>query len=171
MSDGDDSYSGVFGAVPYAFRAAESRLFRSYAVVGSLVALVAALAFLVSLMITLSDTLAGSVGTFSFSRAFIIFVGLLVVGPLIAPILSVAYRRRTGTSDASYEFRMGVLGYLFIIALYLMLVVTAPPEYRSTPDGALAPIVEALYGLDPLVGVVPPVAVAVAIYWLHRRGA
>lgn len=168
MSD-DEAYSSVFGAFPYAFRRSESRLFRSYAVLGSLVALIAALAFAVSLMITLSDTLGGNVGTFSFARAFIIVVGLLVVGPLIAPILSVAHRRRHCRADPGYEATIATLGYLFVLTLYLALVISAPAQYRSPADGALAPVVETLYGFDPLFGVVPPTVVAVAMYLLHRR--
>jgi len=168
-AEDDTAYSSVFGAFPYAFRTAESRLFRSYAVVGTLVAIVAALAFVVSLMITLSDTLAGSVGTFSFSRAFIIVVGLMVVGPLIAPILSVAYRRRTGGGDAQYEARIGALGYLYIFTLILFLLITAPPEYRDPPSGVFAPLIEALYGLDPAFGFLPPTLVAIAMYLAHRR--
>jgi len=171
MSDAEDdtAYSSVFGAFPYAFRTAESRLFRAYAVIGSLFALVAALAFVVSLMITLSDTLSGSVGTFSFSRAFIIVVGLMVVGPLIAPILSVAYRRRTGGGDARYETLIGALGFLFIGALYLGLIISAPAQYRSPVDGVLAPVIETLYGLNPILGVLPPTVVAIAMYLAHRR--
>lgn len=165
----DDAYSGVFGAFPYAFRHAESRVFRAYAVVGTIVALMSALAFLISLMITLSDTLGGSEGTFSFVRAFVIFVGLLVVGPLIAPILSVARRRRTGRGDATYERAMGALGFAFVASLYVLLLISAPAEYRDPPAGVLAPVIEFLYGLNPLVGLLPPVAVAVGMYLAHRR--
>lgn len=165
----DEAYSTVFGAFPYAFRHSESRLFRTYVVVGTLVALLAALAFLLSLMVTLSDTAAGEVGTFSFARAFVIFAGLLVVGPLIAPILSVARRRRTDRGDAGYEKILGVLGYLFVASLYLFLLITAPPEFRDPPSGPLAPAIETLYGLDPLFGALPPVAVAIAMYLAHRR--
>lgn len=170
MSEDAEAYTSVFGAFPYAYRSSESRLFRSYAVLGTLIALLSGLAFVVSLMVTLADTAAGDVGTFSFSRAFIIVVGLLVVGPLIAPVLSVAHRRRHGRGDAGYEAKMGLLGYLFVLALYVGLVISAPAQYRSSVDGPLAPVVETLYGLNPLLGVVPPTAVAIAIFWVHRRG-
>ena len=168
MSD-DEAYSSVFGAFPYAYRNAESRLFRSYAIVGTLVALVAALAFVVSLMVTLRNTLGGGAGTFSFSRAFIIFVGLLVVGPLIAPMLSVAYRRRTGGGDATYEATIATTGYLFIASLYLGLLISAPAQYRTPVEGAADPLVDAIYGFDPIFAVVPPTVVAVAMYLVHRR--
>lgn len=166
---GDDAYGGVFGAVPYAFRRSDSRLFRSYVIVGGLFAVVLTLAFGTAVVVTIADTLGAVGGTFTFSRSFVLFVGFLVVVPVLAPILLVARRHRRGGSTRQYDRAVAASGYLFIPALYLLLIVTAPPGLREEPSGALAPVVAALYGLPPVAGIVPPLAAAALTYLVHRR--
>lgn len=164
-----EAYRGLLGAFHYAYRATGSRLCRSYVVVGGLLAFLVAILFGSSLVLAVADTLGTAGGTFTFVRSFVLFVGLLVVAPLLAPILLVARRHRRGTSTVAYDRAVAASGYLFVPALYLTLVVTAPPSLRETPSGALAPVVEALYALPRLAGVLPPLVAVVVMYLAHRR--
>jgi hypothetical protein len=163
------SYGGVFGAGPYAYRRSESRLFRSYVVIGGLFAALLVVAFAAAVAVAVANTLGAVGGTFTFSRSFVLFVGFLVVVPVLAPILLVARRHRRGGSTRRYDRALAASGYLFIPALYLLLVVTAPPGLRDPPSGALAPVVAFLYGLPPAVGILPPLAAAALTYLVHRR--
>ena len=163
------SYRGLPGAFPYAFRRSESWLFKSYVLVGGLFAVGLVVFFAIALVVAVSNTLGAIGGTFTFSRSFVVFVGLLVLVPVLAPVLLVARRHRRGVASARYDRAIAASGYLFIPALYLLLVVTAPPEYRETPTGAIAPVVEFLYGLHPLVGVLPPLFAASVTYLVHRQ--
>jgi hypothetical protein len=166
---GEDAYGGVFGAVPYAFRRSDSRLFRSYVVVGGLFAVLLAVAFGAAVAVAVANTLGAVGGTFTFSRSFVLFVGFLVVVPVLAPILLVARRHRRGGSTRRYDRALAASGYLFIPALYLMLLVTAPPGLREPPPDLLEPVVTVLYGLPPAAGIVPPLAAAAVTYLVHRR--
>ncbi|MFB6309177.1 MAG: hypothetical protein ABEH35_07595 [Haloarculaceae archaeon] len=167
MAD-DEPYSGIIGAVPYALRASDSLLFRSYAVIGTLLAVLVALLFTFALVVLFSRTVGVGGGTFTFSRAFFVFVGLLVVGPLIAPVLLVARGRRRGTASARYDAAMGIAGYLFVVSLYLGLVISTPASQQSTVTGPGAIVVDALYALPRIAGLVPPL-LAVAVQWLVYR--
>ena len=55
-TDEDDAYGGLLGAFPYAFRSSDSLLFKSYAVLGGLAALLTALLFGLALVVLLSNT-------------------------------------------------------------------------------------------------------------------
>jgi len=162
-------YGGLLGALAYAFRTSESNLLRSYVVVGTLLALLVTALFVQGLIVLLSGTGGTSGGTFTFSRAFFVVVALAVVGPLLAPIISTARRHRHGYGDRRTDGWLGALGYLFVGALYLGLVVSAPPALRQSVDGPLGQLVETLYALPWPVAVAPPAAVAIAMYVLHRR--
>jgi hypothetical protein len=164
----EDAYSGVFGAFPYAIRASESRLFKSYGVVGGLLAAIGAFMFALSLIGVVAST-TESGGTFSFSRAFIIFVGMLVVFPLMAPILSVARRHRRSASTPRYDAAVALGGYGFVFSLYLTLLLSIPPEQQEPVSGVTAPIVEVFYDLPAISGLVPPVVAVVLLYLVHRR--
>ncbi|WP_226011003.1 hypothetical protein [Halomicrobium salinisoli] len=165
----DDAYGGVLGAVPYAVRASDSWLFRGYAVLGALLALLVTLLFSLGVVVLLGETSGVAGGSFTFSRAFFVFVGFLVVVPLVAPLLFVARRHRRGRGDARYDATLGALGFGFVASLYVALVISVPPELQQSADGPLAPVVDALYGLPPLAGLVPPTAVALAIWLVARR--
>jgi hypothetical protein len=165
----DDSYAGVFGAFPYAFRSSGSYLFKSYALVGGFLALAVALLFGLSVVVLLGATAGAPGGSFSFSRAFFIFIGLTVVAPLLAPILFVARRHRRGVSTARYDATLAALGYVFVGSLYLAGIISTPAEQQELVTGAFAPLVEFLYGLPRLAGLVPPLAVAVLIVLAGRR--
>jgi hypothetical protein len=165
----EGSYRGVLGAFPYAFRASESRLFKSYVVLGGLVAAVAVFLFAASAVTLLAETFRTTGGTFTFSRSFVVVVALAVVAPLLAPVLFVARSHRRGTESVVYDRALAGVGYLFLASLYLALLISAPPALRDDPTGPFAPLVSFLYGLPPLAGLVPPLVAAAVIYLVHRR--
>lgn len=172
-----DGYRGVFGAIPYAFGASDSRLFRSYVVVGTLVAALVALFVALGLVVLFGATSGAQGGAFTLSRAFYAVVGLLVVAPMLAPTLLVARRHRRGrTTDTRYDFALGASGYAFVGAMYVALVVFMPTCFTldgqrtcpAPPDGLLRPVVSFLYGLPDAAGFVPLVLAAALIVLVHR---
>lgn len=166
----DDAYSGLLGSIPYAIRSSESLLFRSYGILGGLLAGLVAFLFTLSLIGVAASTMQSGSGVFSFSRAFIIFVGMLVVFPLLAPILSVARRHRRAESTVRYDKTFGLAGYLFIVSLYLALVISTPAQQQEQVSGIIAPVVQFFYALPRLAGLVPPTVVALCMYVIHRNG-
>lgn len=169
-ADSDTSYGGLPGAFPYALRSSDSWLFKSYVLVGGLAALLTALLFGLALVVLLGNTVGAGSGTFSFVRAFFIFVGLLVVAPLLAPVLFVARRTRRGRPDRRFDAAMAGLGYCFLGSLYLAGVISTPATNQQLPaDTVLRPVVAAMYSLPRLAGLVPPLLVAGAMVALARR--
>jgi len=165
----DDGYGGVLGTYPYAFRQSRSRLMRSYVVLGGLFTLFTAVLFTFAFVTTVASTLGAGGGTFTFVRSFVLVVGMLVVVPLMAPVILVARRHRREGSTRQYDRALAASGYLLAVAVYLLLVISAPPELRDDPSGALAPLVSTLYDLPAVAGAIPPL-VAIAIgYLLHRN--
>lgn len=167
--DGTDGYEGVFGAFPYAVRTSESLVFRSYAVVGGFVAALVSLLFALGVVVLLGDTGGASGGSFTFSRAFFVFVGFLTVAPLLAPVLLVARRHRREGTTPGHDARVGAAGYLFLASLYVGMLAVVPAEYREPVAGPHAPVVELLYSLPPAAGALPPVLGVVAIWLAARR--
>jgi uncharacterized membrane protein YuzA (DUF378 family) len=163
------TYDGVLGAFPYAFRTSDSRLFRSYAVLGGLATALVVLVFGSALVTLIANTLGTVGGTFTFVRAFYITVGLAIVAPLLAPVLLVARRHRRTGSTGDYDGALGAAGYLFLLSLYLALVISAPPGARSEPPAVLAPAVETLYALPPVAALAPPLLAIGFGYLLHRH--
>ena len=94
------AYRGVFGAFPYAARASDSWLFRSYALVSVVVGGGLALLFAFGLVVLVAQTAAITGGSLTLSRAFYVVVGLFIVAPVIAPTppagIDAALRRGTG---------------------------------------------------------------------------
>jgi hypothetical protein len=169
LTDGDDeAYGGVLGAFPYAFRASDSRLFRVYVVCGGLLAAAVAVLFALALVVLLGSTFSSPGGTFTFSRAFFIVVGLLVVGPLITPVLLVARRRRRASSSRRYDAALAACGYLFVASLYVALVISTPASQQQAATGGLAPVVEALYALPRTAGAGPPLSIVALMAGVHR---
>jgi hypothetical protein len=163
-----DSYRGLLGAFPYAFRATGSWLLRSYVVAAGVAAgLVAGLVAL-GLVVLVADTATATGGTLTLSRAFYVVVGLLVVAPTVAPVLLAARRHRYGDGDDRYDRGMAVAGYLLLASLYVGLVVSVPASQQTPAGGALAPVVDALYALPPVAGLAPPAAGAALVAVAHR---
>jgi hypothetical protein len=164
-----DGYRGVFGAFPYALRASDSWLFRSYAVVSALAALLVTVLVGSGLVVLVAQTAQIRGGSLTLSRTFYVVVGLFVVAPLVAPTLLVARRHRRGSDvRPQYDAVLAASGYLFLLSLYVGLVVTVPPAQQTAPTGALAPVVRFLYDLPQLAGLVPPLVAAAVIALVHR---
>jgi hypothetical protein len=164
-----DDYGGVLGAFPYAFRATDSWLCRSYVLVGGLVTVAVSVLFIAAVIGIIAGTTGGRGGSLTLSRSFVAVVGLFVVVPLVAPVLFVARRhRRDDPADDRYDAALAATGYLFVGALYVGLVVSVPPNQQTTPTGALAPVVATLYALPGLAGLVPPLVAAALIPLCHR---
>jgi len=167
-----DDYGGVIGAFPYAFRATDSWLCRSYVAVGGLLTVAVGVLFVAAVIGIIAGTTGGRGGSLTLSRSFVAVVGLFVVVPLVAPVLFVArgHRRDDERADrTAYDAGLAVTGYLFVAALYAGLVISVPPGQQTTPEGVLAPLVAALYALPQLAGSVPPVLAAALIPLVHRR--
>lgn len=167
-SGDEEAYSGLFGAIPYALRASRSRLFKSYVVLGSLVALVVTVLMTLALVTLVGQTATAGGGTLTLSRAFYVVVGLFVVGPLLAPILLVARRHRRQGSRKRYDAGLALAGFVFLGSLYLGLVISIPPGQQEAVNGALAPVVEFLYALPQLWGLLPLALAAAFIAVMHR---
>ena len=162
------AYRGVIGAFPYAARASESWLFRSYAVVSVLVGGGLGLLFAFGLVVLVAQTAAVTGGSLTLSRAFYVVVGLCLVLPVVAPTLLVARRHRRGGSTQRYDAALAAAGYLLVVSLYVGLVITVPPAQQAAPTGAFAPVVAALYALPPVAALGPPLAGVAAIVAAHR---
>ncbi|WP_416840302.1 hypothetical protein [Haloferax sp. DFSO52] len=172
-----DEYRGVFGAFPYAFRHSESLLFKLYVLVGALASGVVSLFVIFGLVVLIGATAAVPGGSLTLSRSFYILVGLFVVAPLVAPILFVARRHRKTGSDRRYDLSLALTGFLFMLSVYVGLVISVPADLQTPPQpftlgpitvSALVPVVQLLYDLPPLYGIVPPVVCALVIYGVHR---
>ncbi|MFD1632414.1 hypothetical protein ACOZ4L_06420 [Haloplanus ruber] len=164
-----DDYGGLIGAFPYAFRASDSLLFRSYIVVGTVATAAVSLLFVTALVGVIAATSGGRGGSLTLSRSFFAVVGLFVVVPLVAPVLLVARRhRRVGGHATRYDAALAATGYLFLLSLYVGLVISVPPAQQTTPTGVLAPAVAVLYALPQLAGVAPPLLAATVELGCHR---
>lgn len=171
-----DGYRGVFGAIPYAFGRSDSYLFKSYAVVGTLVALFVGLLFALAVVVSLGEG-GNRGGMLSFSRSFVLLVGVLLVGPLLAPTLFVARRHRRGTDgDRRYDAAMALGGYVFLLAVYLGAVASMPECFlldgetvcRPPPEGLAAPLVRGLYAIPQVAAPAFPLGGAAVIVAFHR---
>lgn len=128
----DEGYRGVFGAFPYAFRATDSLLCKSYVALGGLAALLLTLLFGLALVTLFGAT---AQARFSIVRAFYVLVGLGAVGPAITPILLVARsHRRRETRKRGYDAGLALAGYVFLASLYAGAAVGA----EATPLPAVA---------------------------------
>lgn len=189
-----ESYSGVLGAFPYAFRRSDSRLFRLYVVLGGLLAAVLTVFFTFALVVTIANTTGIGGGTITFVRSIFVLLGFLVVAPLIAPVLLVARRHRRaggetrdhteGTDHADhaddvvhYDAALGAAGAGYVLSLYLGAVASMPASFeldgevttRPEPSGVTAPLVEVLYAVPEALSWTIPLAGAALVYLAHRR--
>lgn len=162
------TYSGLLTAIPYAFRASRSRLFRGYAIVGMLAAILVTVLMALALVTVIGATASAAGGSLTLSRAFYVVVGLFVVGPMLAPILLVARRHRRKGSTVRYDAALGLAGFVFFGALYLGLLISVPSGQQQAVSGVLAPLVRWLYTLPQLAGLAPPVLAGGLIWVAHR---
>jgi hypothetical protein len=159
------SYNGLPGAFPYAVRASDSWLFRGYVALALFLTVAIALIFTFGLIGVLAGSTGVRGGTFTFSRTFFLFVGVLVVAPLLAPVLLVARRHRRSVSTVAYDRGLALSALVFVASLYVGLVISAPAGLR---DPTTNPVVLALYNLDRLAGLAPPLFSIGLMYAVHR---
>jgi len=164
------TYGGVLGTFPYAFRKSESRLFRSYVLVGGFVTVMLTLGFVLALIYLIGGSFGAQAGVFTFSRSFYVVVALAVIAPMMAPVLFVARHHRRGDADRGYDRALAASGYVFLLSLYGMLVISAPADLRDPASeyGVLAPTIEFFYGLPQLASLLLPLAAGILIYLVHR---
>jgi hypothetical protein len=150
------SRSVVVGAVKYAVVEGESRLFRSYAAIGSVLALFVALTFVLALPVWVVEI--GESGGGPLQRiglGLLWLVGLVAIATLVVPMLFVVRRHREGRPERQFAF--GLAGYAYVLTAYLALVVSAPADLRDSPEGPIAPVLEVLYALPRLSALAFPV--------------
>ena len=162
------SSGGLLRSFPYSFRASDSLLFMSYAVVAGLLGLLIGVLLAFALAVWFVST-QGSSALVTSSNALLGVVAVFVLGPLFAPVLLAARRHRRDRADARYDRRLALAGYLFVASLYVGLVITVPPSQQESVSGTHAPVAEFLYGLPQVVGLVPPLLAAALIWLVHRR--
>jgi len=163
--DAAGSYNGLPGAFPYAVRASDSWLFRGYVAIALFLTVAIALIFVFGLIGVLAGSAGARGGTFTFSRTFFLFVGVLVVAPLLAPVLLVARRHRRSVSTVAYDRGLALSALVFVASLYLGLVISVPPALQEPTNSAA---VTALYDLPQIAGLVPPLLAVGLMYVVHR---
>ena len=147
----------------------ESYLLRAYTVIGTVASLFIALLLVLAIPQWVKWTLGqGELNTFS--RAMLPWLGMLMVGPLLAPPFYAARRAGQGASSRRTDFLLALSGFAFLASLYVTLLVSAPAEFRDpAPDAPLlGPFVEFCYALDPVYAFVPPVLGVVLIVAVER---
>lgn len=157
MSDeGPRSRSVVLGAVKYAVVEGDSRLFRSYAAIGSLLAVFVGLMFVLALPVWVTEIASSGGGPLQrIGLGLLWLVGLALIATMVVPMLFVVRRHRQGRPERQLAF--GLAGYAFVCSIYLALIVSAPADLRDSPSGVLAPVLEALYALPRLSAVAFPI--------------
>lgn len=147
----------------------ESYLLRAYTVVGVLASAFIVLLLVLAIPQWVKWTLGqGELNTFS--RAMLPWLAMLLVGPLLAPPFYAARRAGRGDSSRRTDFWLALAGFAFLASLYVMLLVSAPAEYRDpAPDvPLLGAFVEFCYALDPVFAFTPPVVGVVVIVAVER---
>lgn len=179
LTDTDDrAYRGLFGAFPYAFRHTGSRLFRAYVVLGGFAALVLGLGFGLAFIVSVAQSTGlATGGTDSFVRTFVLFIGFLVVLPVLAPVLLVARQHRRAGGNLRYDRALATVGFLYLTSLYLTVVASMPPTFvldgetvtRPAPAGLTGPVIAVLYAVPSVAAPLIPVLVAAGGWVVHRR--
>lgn len=168
MGESETTYRGVPGAFVYSYRQSASRAYRLYAVVSALVMLLVGLLFTFGLIGVVAGTL-GASELVTLVRSFFVLLAAVVAAPILAPVLLVARRHRREGSTVEYDAALAVCGFVFVLALYLGLAMSVPPELQNAPSGLLAPIEAAVYAAPRFAGAVPPLVATLLIVLAHRR--
>lgn len=162
-----ESRSLLVGSFRRAFAQTDSWALKSYVVVSALLGGLLGVFLLLALPVWIFNTAGGS-ELATFSRAFLVVGGVLLLVPLVVPVLSAARRHRRGTASARADLLLALSGYLFVLSLYLALVVSAPPDARETPPALVAPVVEYLYALPAIYALAPPLIAVLVVAATHR---
>jgi len=166
-TDPDASRSLVFGSFRRTFGETDSAFLKSYAVVGAVLAALLAVFLLLALPVWIFNT-AGQSELATFSRAFLVVGGVLLLVGLAAPVVAADRRRDAGTANHRTDALLAATGYLFVASLYAALLVSAPPGQRETPPALIAPAVEFLYALPAVYAVAPPILAGALIPVVYR---
>ena len=155
-----DEYRGIPGAFVSAFRRSDSHLFRAYV----LASVVAGVFVTILLALGVVSWLAqpAPLG----QRALLGVVAIFVLVPLFAPVLVAARRHRRGVGNRRGDALLGLVGFGFLLAVYLAGVISAPDLPQQS--GVFAPIVAALDALPRRYWIVPPLLSVLSI-WLAVR--
>lgn len=160
-----DDYAGILTAYPYAATTSDSWLFRAYVVASAIVTVFVTAIFVTALVELIARTAAVAGGSLTLSRTFYVVLNLLVVLPMVAPVLFVAYRHRRGrTVSPRYDAAMAAAGFGYLLAVYVGVVSTTPPEHQE----AVGAVGRFLYDLPPEVGMGVAVLAAIGVYATHR---
>ncbi|WP_435359539.1 hypothetical protein [Haloarchaeobius sp. DFWS5] len=167
-----DESVGRYSVVVRSFRngvRSDSRLLRLYTVISALTAVFVALLLVLAIPQWVKWTLGqGELNTFS--RAMLPWIGLLLLGPMLAPPFYAARRVRDERSSPQTDFLLAVAGFFFLLSLYVALLISAPAAYRDPAPATplLGATIQFLYDLPPLAGLVPPVLGALGILGVER---
>lgn len=154
------TYGGLLGAFPYAFRQSPSWVFRSYVLLSAIVGLyVTLLLVLGGISWIARPSMIGDI-------ALLGVLGILVLVPLFTPVLVVARRYRLTIERPETDRLFGLVGYVFLLSLYLGLLITDPAEH--TAPGPLETVFVILDGLPEIFGFLPPVVAVFTIYLVIR---
>lgn len=162
------SGSAVIAAVRSCWGRDRSAILRSYTIVGVLVTLFSLSLLVLALPTWIAQT-TGTSATLMLAQGLLFLLGLGVVAAVLAPILLAHRRFPTPGEHWRFESLYGGLGYLEIIALYMAMIISAPPDTLGDVPTLLEPVVEALNALDPVLSIVPPVGVLALLYYLDYR--
>lgn len=160
-----NDYSGILTAYPYAAKTSDSWLFRAYVLASAFVTLFVTVIFVSALVELIAATAAVPGGALTLSRTFYVVLNLLVILPMVAPVLFVAYRHRRGTDVAArYDQAMATAGFVYLLAVYVGVATTTPPEHQQ----AVGAVGRFLYDLPSEVGMGVAFLAGLMVYVTHR---
>lgn len=159
--------SAILGATRGCLASGRSIVLRAYAVIGLVLILLSSLLVILALptWIAIAE---GTSATLMLGQGLLLLGGLLVVVAFFLPIY-LAHRHLPPPGDDPWGERLyGGFGFAIVLAVYLGLIISAPPDARGNPPSAIAWAIEPLYGINPVIGVLPPVATIIALVVVDR---
>lgn len=161
------SDSMLLAAVRSCIRRDRSYVLRTYAIVGLLVSLFA-LALLLLALPTWIAQAGQTSATLMLAQGLLFLGGIGVIAAVMAPLLLAHRRLPTAGENGRLEMVYGGLGYVLILAVYTSFIISAPSDELGESPSLLEPIVSSLNALDPLLAVVPPLAVLLLLLYVDR---
>lgn len=146
----EEAYAGLFGAYKYAFTQSGSWIFRSYVIASAFVGVYIIVLLVLGLVTWLANP-TGRIGEFMLLSV----IGLLLIIPLFSPVLIVARRYRTNTSDGRADRLLGLAGYGFVCSILLALLISDPSDHSV--GGIAGDVVGVLDSVPDIYGLLPPV--------------
>ncbi len=162
------SGSAVIAAVRSCWSRRRAMLLRSYTIIGVIVTLFSLSLLVLALPTWIAQT-TGTSPTLMLAQGLLFLLILGVVAAVLAPVLLAHRRLPTPGEHWRRESLYGVLGYLEVIALYMALIISAPPETLGDAPALLEPAVEALNAFDPVLAIIPPIGVLGLLYYVDHR--